>query len=337
MLNKLHMHYEVYGLRLCSDISLPELPRESFHFKDVSFSYNVKSHEGETLLPTNADMLKRRVTTQGGYFALFSTADSYLMRWEGHGEFLVSRDGKTIRALIPEMTDMVWVKGTLYGVVLAFVLHIMGISNLHASGVVLPEGAAGFLADPWTGKSTLAASLVTAGHKFLTDDVLTLQGGASGYEVFPGFPYMSLDEFSMNVIMGPGSSGSSVPGPGHIVEDKERIACADIGGEFQASAVPLKALFILSRGMEEGEFGGQKVAVVRLSRSEALKSLLDNTVFLPLLPVAVTKRHMKFLAELTETLPVWRLRFADGFDNLPEMMAKVLDAAGSPQPLPVNA
>ena len=337
-MSRSHWHYEVYGLRLCSGIPLVELPRSSFHFKDVAFSLQIESHEGETLSQGPAELLQRRLTTLGEYFSLFETNDSYILRWEGTGEFLVSKDGKTIRALTPATTDIVWVKGTLYGVVLSFVLHFMGIANLHSSGVVLPEGAVGFLADPGTGKSTLAASLVSQGHGFLTDDVLTIQGGANGYEAFPGFPYMSLDEFSMDVILGP--SSLPAPTPGHTVEDKQRVNCSDIGGQFHSGTAPLKGLFVLTRGPDDdggdGRADPDKVVVKRLSRSDALKCLLDNTVFLPLLPVDVLKRHMAFLAKLTETLPVWSLHYACGFENLPEITAKVLEVAGAAQAVPVG-
>lgn len=335
-MNKSHWHYEVYGLRVCSGISLPELPRSSFHFEDVAFTFQIKSRDTETLLQGPAELLERRLTTLGDYFALFSTEDSYLMRWEGLGEFLVSHDGKTIRALTPVTTDMVWVMGTLYGVVLSFVLHIMGIANLHSSSVVLPEGAVGFLADPGTGKSTLAASLVSQGYDFLGDDVMTIRRDSDAYEAYPGFPYMSLDEFSMDVLLGSGASNLPTPSPEQDVEEKQRVSCKDIGGRFHNGSAPLAGLFILSRGLDNVGPTGSKAFAERLSRSEALKCLLDNTVFLPLLPVDVVRRHMAFLAKLTETLPVWRLHYTNGFENLPEMASEVLRVTSAPQPIPMR-
>ena len=284
-----------------------------------------------------AELLQRRITSEGNYFSLFSTEESYLLRWEGTGEFLVSHDGKTIRALTPDKTDLMWVKGTLYGVVLSFALHTLGIANLYASGVVLPQGAVGFLADPGTGKSTLAAGLVQQGNEFLCDDVLTMQGDYRGYQAYPGFPYMSLDGPSLEVILGPESHILHAAPIVDTVHEKQRVSCSEIGGNFRRESAPLKCLFVLSGAMDEDAGDGRNVEIQRLSRSEALKSLLDNTVFLPLLPVEVIKRHMAFLAELTETLPVWRLQYVKGFENLPEMISEVLKVAGAGQPVPVGA
>ena len=333
-MNRSHRHYEVYGLRVCSSISLPELQGSSFHFKDVVFSFEVETGTSHTLLQGPAELLLRRLTSQGDYFALFDMDGSYLLRWEGNGEFLISHDGKTIQALAPSTTSILWVRGTLYGIVLSFALHLMGIANLHASGVVLPEGAVGFLADPGTGKSTFAASFVRKGFDFLCDDVITIQGGARGYEAFSGFPFMSLDDFSMEVIFRQDSTVLPTPSPEHAVGDKQRVSCSEIGGQFHGGSAPLRGLFVLARG--DNADGAGSVTIQRLSRREALKCLLENTVFLPVLPVPVTKRHMAYLAELTDTLPVWRLQFANGFGNLPEMMEKVLEAVRAEQSLAIG-
>ncbi len=58
------------------------------------------------------------------------------------------------------------------GRVLAVALHASGRIALHGSGVAIDGRAIGFLAPKFSGKSTIALSLVNAGAELLSDDTL---------------------------------------------------------------------------------------------------------------------------------------------------------------------
>ena len=62
----------------------------------------------------------------------------------------------------------------------------------HASAVEAGGGAAAFLAESGTGKSTLAASFATGGHRFLADDGLVVQPGGDGFLALAGHPSIRL-------------------------------------------------------------------------------------------------------------------------------------------------
>ncbi|MBI4219112.1 MAG: hypothetical protein HY682_03135, partial [Chloroflexi bacterium] len=204
-----HLHYLVYGQRLCSNMPLPELPRARFDVRDMGFRASVSS-SGGSLLPDGAVLRSRHETNLGCELLVYDAPGAHVLRWQGQCDFLISRDGVLIEwraapGVVPE-----WVNSTLYGVVMSYVLHIRGVGNLHASAVALPSGVIGFLADPGGGKSTLAASFAARGYPLVTDDLFALQRSGEGYAALPGFPYVSLSPASAGAVV-PGTHASAAP------------------------------------------------------------------------------------------------------------------------------
>jgi len=209
-----------------------------------------------------------------------------------------------------------WVQSTLYGVVLSYALYLIGMGNLHASAVVLPGGAVGFLAEPESGKSTVAATFAKHGYPFLTDDVLALKEVPQGYLAYPGFPFVSLSAQSVDGLLGSAKGPARVP----LNQEKQRVAIDGQWASFCPEPVSLCGLFIVSRSDE-----GAKIELERLSRVEAIGSLMEHTNCLPVLPIAIQRRQMAFVARLTARVPVWRLRYPTGFDHAPRIIQKVLE------------
>lgn len=245
--------------------------------------------------------------------SVYALGQSYLIRWEGLCDFVVSEEGREIICHESPAVDHVWVTSTLYGIILSFALLLMGDSNLHASAVVLPSGAIGFLATPGTGKSSLAAVFAAHGHPFLTDDVLTLQENTSKFLAFPGFPFTSLTAHTIDGL------GLLLPQSTPLFGEKTRVAIDGTWASFCGEPIPLRALFILHR-----EAKNRTIDLDRLPKAEALRELLENTTSLAFLPARHLERHMAFLARLTTSVPVWRLSYPEGFEHASEIKDKVL-------------
>ena len=149
--------YQVYGLRLTSNIPLPQLQAaivgQNDGEDDISFEY-VPNTGGSGLVDSSAELVKGFPTTLGDDLALYRQAEEVVLRWEGRYDFSISSDGRTVRCQSMPGQDVAGVRATLYGAILSYVLHVRGTANLHASAVVTPRGALGFMADPGTGKST---------------------------------------------------------------------------------------------------------------------------------------------------------------------------------------
>lgn len=65
---------------------------------------------------------------------------------------------------------------------LVMLLHAREFFPLHANGVVNQDRGVLIVGDPGDGKTTLTVSLLKAGWKFLSDDVVCLNGSAEGIE-----------------------------------------------------------------------------------------------------------------------------------------------------------
>jgi hypothetical protein len=313
-----HLHYRVYGQRLCSGLPLPELPHADFQVRDLAVRCLVPSNNGGGDHGP-ARLLDRRGTSEGDQLSVWATEEGYLLRWEGKGDFHIGKDGRSVSCDVNSELGRGWLTANLYGLVLAFALHLKGVRNLHASAVVLPSGAVGFLAAPGSGKSSLAAALATRGYPFLTDDLLAMTEDSGKFCAHPGFPFTSLSAASVSAL------GDGVPAatPMLPLGEKSRVAINDHWAEFHPAPAPLSALFILRRGAAE-----EAIRLERLPRDEAIRLLLDNTIGLPILPAETLQAQMAFLARLTASVPVWLLSYPTGFQHTPRTIQKILAHAG---------
>lgn len=311
-----HWHYSTYGLRVCSNVQLPELARARFAQRDLALRYVAEGNDILAGLGPHRT-LAHRETNLGCDLSVLDTGRDLALHWERHCTFVVSRDGREITCQPAPGVGEGWVKATVYGIVLAFALHLQGIGNLHASAVVLPQGVVGFMADPGSGKSTVAAMLAARGFPFLTDDVLALQHQSDDYVAHPGFPYVSLSPQARACAL---RQTEAIVLP--LNQDKQRVAVDGKWACFSSAAAPAKGLFVLGRSRN-----GSGVEVKRLPKMEALRTLLEHTNCLPLLPADVLRRHMGLLADLSGTVPVWRLQYPSGFEHLPRVIDRILAEA----------
>ncbi len=313
-----HHHYLVYGQHLCSNRILPELQPSRFQVRDILFRLECSSTMGGEI-PQTANLLVRRLTNLSCYLSVYKNEEGFLMRWEGLCSFQISDDGRSITCYPGHGTAPAWINSTLYGMVLAFALHLKGVGNLHASAVVLPGGAVGFLADPGSGKSTLAAGFVAAGFPFLTDDVLTITEQDGGIRAFPGFPFVSLSKPSMRRV-----AGVSPPTSLAMSSEKARVSVDGNWGSFHAQPTPLRCLYRLTRGN-----GVRKITITPLPAPVAMQGLLSDTNCLPILTKDVLSRHLAFLGRLIAGVTVWRLSYPTGYKHIALVLEVVLEHQGT--------
>ena len=303
--------YRVYGQTLRSNLELPHLITEGFGKSDntpgILFEHTPAKND-LALITEGAKLLVRHVTALGGYLGVYEDPSGYLLHWEGRYCFHLARQGHYIQCHTGPKANFNQLRAAIYGVVLSFNLHLLGVGNLHSSAVVLPAGAVGFMADPGTGKSTLAASFAKAGYPFLSDDVLAVEEIAGEWLARPGFPCVSLSGNSLRGVFGYRESFEHIP----ATEDKNRLPVGGEWSEFSRESAPLRGLCVLSRSDTMAE-----PRLERLPRIEqAMPGLLANTSCLPILPPSVLKQQLAFVARLTGEVPVWRLTYPTGFHHI---------------------
>ncbi|HTD07908.1 MAG TPA: hypothetical protein VK680_03365 [Solirubrobacteraceae bacterium] len=169
-----------FGLALAIDarISLPGLGRSPHTAADdppshVRLDPDELNRRWEALTTTP---LRARELRFGETVLLtvdFAEPAGYLMWADGFGRILISPDGTELLCE-PEPGSNGWAN-ILPFQALPLAATIRGLEVMHASGVVLDDGAVLVAGPPGAGKSSLAAALVRAGGQLLSDDAVALQ------------------------------------------------------------------------------------------------------------------------------------------------------------------
>jgi hypothetical protein len=233
--------YRAFGLRIRSDIELPELTPEAF---DGAGDIEI----GIRPLGIIAGLTKP--------YHDFSS-ELQVLAYPEVGAFVI------------EGVDRIFVEPTpgapsgllafpLLGPVMGLLLHLRGNFVLHASAVSLGGRGIGFLGDKGAGKSTLATTLLRQpGAALLTDDLLVFNDRA---EILAAFPQVKLAPDALAV-----SAGLDIVMRAPPIENfpKQQVRLA---GDVPKAPVPAVALYELHRDAH--------ARMAPLSSSEAFRILI---------------------------------------------------------------
>jgi hypothetical protein len=156
-----------------------------------------------------------------------------------------------------------------------------------------------FLGDSGFGKSTLAASFLSVGHRMLTDDLLILRENAGRVFAYPGPPRIKvfLD-----------TASRFLPGPADGVPmnpDTEKLIVPLGPSEICSAPVPVKSTFALVP--PDDAILEQKVRVEPMSGSEAFLELVKNTFNRRIINPDRLQRQIDETAHLANLLCIKRL------------------------------
>jgi hypothetical protein len=201
------------------------------------------------------------------------------------------------------------------GAVMALWIELGGSPVLHAACVAVGEGALGLLGHSTTGKSTLAAGLVAAGGRLVSDDLLPLDGRDGAYEIYPSKASTRLWPDSARYFVGDPSGLARVA----ATSEKRVVSASAISaisaGPASPGPHPLRALYVLERTPEP-----TRASVEPLGSRDAflaLVSLCFAGEIVEHLPLRARRMHS--LARAVRSLPVRLLRYPSGFDRVPEV------------------
>jgi hypothetical protein len=235
------------------------------------------------------------------------------LRWPGLFEFLVSAYGNRIGWRTLDGTSPESLQDYLLGQVLSFAMLVRGVEPLHATAVAVGGGAVAFLGDSGYGKSTLGASFVRENYPLLTDDVLVLERSGQQMLAHPGMPRIKLVP-QMCGSMFQGREGAPMNRFTH------KTIFALNAQEHQMSAIPLRALYVLSPPRKRTS----KLTLRRMSERKALLSVLKNTFNDVLLNPMRLKRQFEFAAAVATHVPVKALSYPRKLSAMPAVLQAVL-------------
>ncbi|MEM7760364.1 MAG: serine kinase [Cyanobacteria bacterium P01_A01_bin.40] len=240
--------YNSYGLRISSELLLPEL-----------IESNNSAKTDITILRGSLEPPKLEPTLTNCYCKL--TEDEAYLAWEQVGTFLVRGGREIIVDLIPNVEESI-VRLFLLGAGLGMLLHQRGLFLLHASTVKIGDRAVSFMGDKGWGKSTTAGALHRRGHQLMTDDVTAIDlSNPQCPMILPGYGQLKLWPESAIAL---GNNPETLPLLHPQLEKRDRLIKQDLA----LNPVPLKQIYLLG--------GGEKLAIENLSAQQALGAVMHN-------------------------------------------------------------
>jgi hypothetical protein len=297
---------ELYGLRLRSALPLPRAHRAAAP-ADVDIVTGRAAQFAEVRRGLRPPLRSAR------WFEDRALADGRrYLRWAGLFEFLVAADGRLIVARrLPGAARAPRAFETyLLGQVLSFALIARGLEPLHATAVVVRDGAIGFLGDCGRGKSTLGAAFVSAGYCLLTDDLLVLRDDNGTLLAAAGPARLKLFRGPARRVLGRGARGTPM-------NDQGGKLVFPVGARAARGAAPVRALYVLRSRHSH------RVSIRSLSPRRAFVELTRNTFNACVLDAPRLVRQFNLAARVAAAVPVKMLAYPRRFDRLAAVRAAI--------------
>jgi hypothetical protein len=221
----------------------------------------------------------------------FAEPTGYLLSVRDFGRVLISPDGLELLCE-PDPTNEGW-SSIVVAQALPLAATIRGLEVFHASGVVLDGRAMLFAGPPGAGKSSLAAALVRAGGRLLSDDAVALQLTDGALIAHAGSVVLQL---------------RTVEDERLSAEERAALGCpaSPSGGKRRyvstgdPDPAPLGGLFLLERSPEEP-------AVERMASVNPFE-LIGSTFNLSVRTPARLRRQLDVVSAIASAELVYRLR-----------------------------
>lgn len=284
--------YRLYGLRVRSDVPLhqrctvTDRGRADVRIRiggalPVSRDY----HGGEVIA-------RHEIEGRESYLLTRLDDGSFLMRYTGACDFLVSADLRDVVVRLPEGAEPGLAGVLAVGSLLAFVLMMAGEAVLHASAMQIGNRALAFVGSSGMGKSTMAALIGASGAALITDDVLRLDLAESSVRCHLGATELRLRK-SAAELAGRFEDAPAVRVTSDLRDALRVPAATD-------DLLPLAAI-VVPRPTRDLD----AVAIQKLSAVEALHALIRFPRILGWQDVTTHIQQFQHLATLAERVPVY--------------------------------
>ena len=244
---------------------------------------------------------------------LYRDGESEIMRFPRFADFVIRSGSITCELLNPKLKDLVEV--CLLGHVFGYFLERSGFSPVHGASIGIHNRAALFVANRTGGKSTLSASFVRAGFPLIADDISALEIRKDDVLCRRGFPQAKLTPEQAEIFVGRSNGFPLV----HPAYEKLSVPVSEFG-MFAKSPAGVARIYLLERHDKSGP-----VEIEEIPAGEALMELIKNTFITEIIDATdLRSTRMKRLAEIVRRVPVRRLRYPTGYENLPKVHEAVL-------------
>src|SRR5579871_2247664 len=232
-----------------------------------------------------------------GYIPAYGKlGDCSAYQFEGVAAFVFPPDGRYLQIFVEPAADHAALEFVLFRGVLPRILHLRGVTCLHASAVAVEDGVVAFCGPSGAGKSTLAAALVSRGLPLVSDDVVPIRPGPP-VMAGPGLPELRLYPSAVERIGISGQVGAPLPGQSKAHWQPRRAP---------DKPLPLLAIYLLQPATGSAE---QPASLAPAPANEALVSLISNSYWVHPGQTDALGRDLLCLASLLRSVKVERLAF----------------------------
>ncbi|QHW30850.1 aldolase [Paenibacillus rhizovicinus] len=296
-------NYTVYGLRVLSDIALPELTpsqrREDeadifIRYDDLTEEWNLRSTDRSCYL-----FGERQV--------YLHVPDTAVFRMSEGSEMAVSPK---------EGADPTQIRLFLLGTCMAIILMQRRLLPLHGSGVIIDGSVYAIVGDSGAGKSTLAAAFLERGYQLISDDVIAVVNTDGNPVVLPAYPQQKLWPESVQML------GLDASAYQTIYSTKYAVPVTSSG--FCTEPLPLAGVFELEKtDLDKLE----KRQVAGLERLHMLHRHTFRKSFIS--PLGLNEWHFSAIAGLAGKVDIYRLSRPKNGITVHQLVEEILQTAGS--------
>lgn len=299
MATRSSFRYQVYGIRLRSEVRLPELASSEEETCDVRI---------------RVGPVMRHATEEPRRGCFEADAERVFLFYEEIGALMMDR-GQEIVVERADEVDEGFLRAILLGQGLGLILHQRGLLTLHASAISMRRGAVAFWGAKGAGKSTTSAALHRHGHPLVTDDVLAVDietdEATSRPTVRPGFGRMKLRSDAARALLD--SAAEELP---HVYQQHKDKRLWHPDGSLAQASLPLHTIYELS-------FGDRIHAELIAPPDAALSMLKHSFTAGVALPTRSAARHFRQGTALLKHVPVFSLTRPRSLAALPDLVAYV--------------
>jgi hypothetical protein len=296
--------YQLFGLRIRSEIEMPELFSATEGEPDVLIRRgSAGDGPSEPGLQPDGDALVLTISDVARY------------RIEGGERITVEAQPG-----VPPGNVRLFLLGSVFGVL----LHQRGLLPLHANAVEIEGRAVAFMGESGAGKSTLAAWFHDHGYRVVTDDVCVICFDPSGCPIAaPGLPRLRLWDETLRAT---GRNSGDHPRSYLGDEQFDKYDLLISASAATDAELPLTCLYLLDRAEE--------MSVQRLNGLEAAEAVFAHTyrgAFVA--AVGSQSRHWQNCVRLVASTPLFRVGRPWDLEQLDEQCEMLVEHARELRPV----
>jgi hypothetical protein len=295
------MVYQAFGLKVASEIALPELLQisESKETADIEIEVSDLSDLWNQLEAKYGNYTVR------GHRIIFQVPDV--------ATFCI-QEGKKIIISPAAVSDMDEIRLYVLGSCMGALLLQRKVLPLHGSAVAINGKAYAFVGESGAGKSTLASAFLKRGYHLLSDDVIavSLPPDQQAHLVTPSYPQQklwqeSLEHFGMDTT--------------HYrpLFQRETKFSVPVTSNYFSNPLPLAGIFELVKTERD------KIEIHRIPRLESLSVLYSHTFRHILINrLGLTSWHFETTARIVNQMNIFRLHRPVSEFSAPDLVSLIL-------------